>query len=1716
MPVEVKKNSFYRRNMISTSGAVNLSAVFKDLPQTEANFLTLSGAANASRTVIKGAVPEDPPFGGGKLMGGYLSVTPSGTDLSQTAKLPQVAAYKVKDDTRVVEGGLKLSTNGAGGAGLMVINSIHDPSIPFIEENFDGASKSLGRVETVGAAGVGRNVFSDEYMIPDDAAKKVHAGGSYSIFHMGEDPDESDAVFLQRYFGRIIGQESGVDGGMGAVQNRVIFVRPRDRKKPNGYWKPKYDNRTGLNKYTVFMPIWKYADIKGVIRYVKRSPMPDVEPPEITTNNTIFDFLAKTPQNETLSTVDPDDSLPWSESFLQISSEVADTGGSSLEMSHIWSQTAQSVKSNRVYGFTTQVNPQYAVIGGPVIGKVPSTDMSLCYGVASSTGLAAGASQNNKTATATDTPIGDAGAGANAITPEINMRINIADMDGTISVSGGSSTNAARVSNYIFGTTSGATTTLSGLAHTYLRSFVVTLGNYKANKGETMDQYVIRGMKDAYWGGNRTSGHKIVGGIAFQRFIDDEEDHDNNVVIASPLMTRASIYPYASDSEQGLYRLISGASAVAGADANILCCPAKLDPSEEKSGAYYRITGNSTYEPCVELNMNEFFDLKFVLSLQGTELGGAPVAAVANSTWLGTDKVGGPQRTAGVRAYIKQGDVETSEKGNPIIPSLPVYFPVSGAGAGSSAWPIGDWTWGPMGGEGLLVASGNAAEVNIDPNQDLSKWPKFIYMWCQNYRHWDKADTTANKDNNGYWGTNGSTTILQDDVTDTPGSKSTKVFVDSITFNNILPQHSNNSASAAALSRPISIKQTNTYAYMGGNWGNPVTSGTLAATPDVRCIGGFNIWPNASGMELRKWFQPSYLSIGFEDGVDELNDIGGDDYDAWLGWNGFSTNNFKNLSCQDYNTVAQWYSSNSANMVTGSGDANSFLANKMGYELYSTWYGSGARGTPSGGGTRIVPNMTKGYYRNGGSTSATSPFSFVSYTGSAVFSGAGFPMGNAGFIRKGYNYLKVYGASSAGAPTADMKNNWIKRENVLTSVKMLGAPIFEKDDPLANHEGTAIRVSDTAIFDESPLGTTEYVLYKMTGGDISDADLKSPTNGLPSIESGRIYGVYQAQKRDGDIVFLDNNLLANNQVSMKATAGNDWYISPRKYWITMAFYPGNGTVYNLEDETTISSVQGLSRVGAGYSMQVGAGTAEVLTAEKYYDSINIMSGSTRPLPANVGSTYNEWTYGLNESLGVSDTVKNSKKGALYENPWVLDRGEKSETNLDLTKDYGYGTYDPETDEGGEVDIKTAYGKKQLLFDFSEIVKKNDPGPKSNFISTLSLVKATSDQGATLYGNDYATAADTPDFDLIKPHYLFEYYDELPEISGFTVGPAFDTLSAETDLYDLTTENLSGINFNWEESGDDVWYRMLFIHNAPIDNKYVNCKAWIPLNEKPEEDNGVATAPDRQAPRYYVYSPQDADGWEGAGDYTSSSIGHNVRADPTGFQGYGARMTQYVTVSGSSVAQAGSLQWANSANSMMYNLDEYLFVCHTIPMMTNASGGTIFAKGDGTSTGFELTINAAGYVVVYQSGSTLTGTTRLNRDDDIAYQIGVRFQETGTKKLILYVNGKEENSTTATVGKVGSTANWTVGFGTQIAYYDGIIEEICLYDIDKTTGDVQFVDTAGSYTYNNPYLLDKTSGSPDRTYQHYARLGLFDYHNIRGKSRTDVALSNNTTWRATGP
>ena len=81
--------------------------------------------------------------------------------------------------------------------------------------------------------------------------------------------------------------------------------------------------------------------------------------------------------------------------------------------------------------------------------------------------------------------------------------------------------------------------------------------------------------------------------------------------------------------------------------------------------------------------------------------------------------------------------------------------------------------------------------------------------------------------------------------------------------------------------------------------------------------------------------------------------------------------------------------------------------------------------------------------------------------------------------------------------------------------------------------------------------------------------------------------------------------------------------------------------------------------------------------------------------------------------------------------------------------------------------------------------------------TLNLYKATSAQSATFYGNDYTTNI------AYKPYYLFGYHDAVPKVNNFSVGPAVDDI-LNKNLYDLTTENLNAIKFNFDVDGLSVY------------------------------------------------------------------------------------------------------------------------------------------------------------------------------------------------------------------------------------------------------------------------------------------------------------------------
>jgi len=88
--MEIERNTFYRRQQVSTSGAVKLSAMYKDLSQAESEMFVLGGGTKASRYVISGQSAPTPKYGNSELTYGIFSVYVSGADLSETAKLPSV------------------------------------------------------------------------------------------------------------------------------------------------------------------------------------------------------------------------------------------------------------------------------------------------------------------------------------------------------------------------------------------------------------------------------------------------------------------------------------------------------------------------------------------------------------------------------------------------------------------------------------------------------------------------------------------------------------------------------------------------------------------------------------------------------------------------------------------------------------------------------------------------------------------------------------------------------------------------------------------------------------------------------------------------------------------------------------------------------------------------------------------------------------------------------------------------------------------------------------------------------------------------------------------------------------------------------------------------------------------------------------------------------------------------------------------------------------------------------------------------------------------------------------------------------------------------------------------------------------------------------------------------------------------------------------------
>jgi len=607
-------------------------------------------------------------------------------------------------------------------------------------------------------------------------------------------------------------------------------------------------------------------------------------------------------------------------------------------------------------------------------------------------------------------------------------------------------------------------------------------------------------------------------------------------------------------------------------------------------------------------------------------------------------------------------------------------------------------------------------------------------------------------------------------------------------------------------------------------------------------------------------------------------------------------------------------------------------------------------------------------------------------------------------------------------------------------------------------------ISGSGAYDT--IGITRAMMGTSTGSHVGTAN---SLFAVTTVKAAK--GVKQKKAREGNIIFLDTPSL-----DAIVTDGNlpYLYISPYKYWHWFQFWPGQ----NLDEAGTASS---------SYVANVG-----VSGSSKSYASLSMMkSGSAAT--SSTGSTFAEKEYFFNSTA-------TGTKGAMspYFNLWNLEPAATG-SFLNTGIDYGVGVWTEETRTGGQVTNRQAFNNIPVAFNLDGMVASRQYAPNDAVVNKIQLTQPLLSSSAVFFGNDFTTttgsqgnlSGTTLVQEDVKPYYLWRYLDPMPAVSNFNVSPAFDLLERETNLYELTNEDLSSVKFTWEEEADDVWYRMLFTDNTAIHDKYHGFQydgkeplLYAALNEVPTDMLAKPTLT-------FTESTTDS-----RGTTFNPTVAANARMLPDGFQGYGYDCG----VSGT----AGII--VPTANSKFpIGLSEYTLIMHIIPAeYAGVAVQTLFTVG--TSTPLTITIDSNGHIdVTMAGGTTLTSQTIAPRDGTTPMMIAVVFNTASKQPCKLYINGKlEDFSLTGTTlfTQTGENLYIADNSAASLPYY-GKMEEVIVYG-----REINFPTEAGQYVMGGETL----SSFDGKTI--HAKLFICDYHNFRGRGDNEICSTSPLAWRTT--
>ena len=474
-----------------------------------------------------------------------------------------------------------------------------------------------------------------------------------------------------------------------------------------------------------------------------------------------------------------------------------------------------------------------------------------------------------------------------------------------------------------------------------------------------------------------------------------------------------------------------------------------------------------------------------------------------------------------------------------------------------------------------------------------------------------------------------------------------------------------------------------------------------------------------------------------------------------------------------------------------------------------------------------------------------------------------------------------------------------------------------------------------------------------------------------------------------------------------------------------------------------------------------------------------------------GTTFNETVFSYNNPSTATGGL-----AGLNTRPWSLVVSPDN-ANIILDKDYGYGTYDEETFEGG------ALFRGPVMLDeynYYNIPNTSELLPQEQLnIAIYYDVNSLQEQSVTFYTDDYTGT--TPANPSKTPIIYWEYLDMPPVLSNFRVSPTYDLLSKDANLYELDDTNLNAVTFNWEESdAGDIWYRYLITDTGSIDNKYHNATSWVPLNEAPPNNN-LATAPVSVA-----YAP-----WKGASSTGNVTVGSTVRSVVEGQGGYAIQLDDSAT---------GKVNLTGDATyrTLYHNGGEWSLVIHWTPSVADNDTLSYIASEAvslAAPNGFTIRKNTSNLIVVKIGDIDMTGSRFITCDGNKPTSLIVTLN-TGSASPInaeLYVDGQLDATSTDSDTVTAGGVDFIIG-----GLYDasnrgttGFIEEVIIYN-----KALNIVESSSEYIYNTVNTEDGTDVglASFEPVVNNSRLFAADYHNFRGTSPNELGMTQPTSWRTT--